>query len=142
MAVRREYPTIVPSYRGINIYQLTNAQVMTPAVGGSVYVELDSVQNMSEFRCLLVFVNITAIAGTWTIRPVTRMRLASFTVRHVILNSLSVAGRTTTGMIEVGYNCYSGANTLVADLVEVEFLKTAGLVGDSITVTSDALFYN
>lgn len=144
MAFRRSIPSEIAGFRGNIVFQLLVAQVSTPAVGASSYYEIDSGTIFSQWKCGLVFINITAIAGTWTIRLVTSLRMSSTAPphRHILQNQLSVVGRTTTGQIEVGYNAYSGVNTLLAEKVELEFAKTAGLVGDSITVNSDVVYYN
>lgn len=144
MAVRRFVPSEIGGFRGSIVYQFLVAQSSTPAVGASSYYELDSSAIFSQYKCGLVFINITAIAGTWTIRLVTSLRLSSTAPphRHILQNQLSVVGRTTTGQIEVGWNAYSGANTLLAEKMELEFAKTAGLAGDTVTVNADAVFYN
>lgn len=137
MAVRRFIPSEIVGFRGLIIYQW---RVATVAAADSFY-EIDSTQIFSQYKCGLVFINITAITGTWTFQLVTSLRLSSTAPphRHTLVNQLQVVGRTTTGKIEVGWNAYSGVNTLMAEKMEL-FLDNT--VAGSVTFDADVIFYN
>jgi len=137
MAFRRHIPATVSGFQGVIVYQGLVAQVS----GADAFYELDTSISFSQYKCGLVFINITAITGTWTFNLVTSLRLSSTAPphRHALLNSLSVVGRTTTGQIEVGWNAYAGVNTLLAEKLE---LFTDNTVAGSVTFNADWIFYN
>ncbi len=137
MAVKRFVPSEIWGFKGVIIYQWQAAAVTAV----DAFYELDSGEVFSQYKCGLIFIEITAITGTWSFSVQTSLRLSSTGAphRHTVQNQLSVAGRTTTGVIEVGWNAYSGVNTLLAEKMELFVDNTAA---GSVTFDADVIFYN
>lgn len=142
MATKRAVSTEIFGFKGVMIYQWQVATLVDTIDADPQYFSLDNGSLFQQYKCGIIFINVTAIGGTWQFRLFTSLRLSSTSPhRHLMLNTVQVVGRTTTGKFEVGWNAYSGANTLLADKVELEVDNTAG-APTTVTYSADVAFYN
>lgn len=145
MAVRREYPSELSVFKGKSLYQWqVNYSANVLGIGVADFLEIEPREIFPLYKCGLIFINITQILGTWRFRLYVELRVGSTgTHRHLILNQMSVSGRTTTGQINVGWNGYSGVNALLAEKIELAVECTALSLGEgSIGFDADVVFYN
>lgn len=144
MAVqKRTLLSLNPDYVGVQTLNVKEAGSFGGALSVS-YFDLSPGLNISQYKCCLVFVNVSAIVGTWDFKIATELLVAQVALGNSKFNppnTLNVLGVTATGALRVGYNMWSGLNTLMGDVGYLEVRNTAG-ASPSINITADAVLYN
>lgn len=134
----------VPDYYGIETLNAVDAGTVVSGVAAVSFFELAPGHNVSQFKCGLVFVNVSAIVGTWDFKIATELRVAQVALGNAKFNptnALTALGVTATGGQRVGFNLFSGVNTLLGDVVYLEVRNTAG-ASPTVTLSADSVLYN
>jgi hypothetical protein len=145
MAVqKRDYFSLNPAYVGIQSLNAVDAGTVVSGALAVSFFELAPGLNASQFKCALVFIDITAIVGTWTFTIATELRVAQVALGNAKFNPanvLAAVGVTTVTKQRVGFNLFSGVNTIIGDVVYLEVRNTAG-ASPTVTLSADAVLYN
>jgi hypothetical protein len=145
MAVQiRHLLSRVPVYCGIETLNAVDAGTVVSGALAVSFFDLAPGHNASQFKCALVFIDITAIVGTWTFTIATELRVAQVALGNAKFNPanvLAAAAVTTVSKQRAGFNLFSGVNTILGDVVYLEVRNTAG-ASPTVTLSADAVLYN
>ncbi len=131
-------------YVGVQALNAVDAGTVVSGVGAVSFFELAPGLNASQYKCCVVFVNVSGIVGTWNLWIATELRVAQVALGTSKFNPagmLIVTGLVTNGNQRVGYNLFSGVNAIVGDVVYLEVRNTAG-ASPTITLSADSILYN
>lgn len=134
----------IPDYYGIQNLNAVDAGTVVSGVAAVSFFELAPGHNASQFKVGLVFVNVSAIVGTWDFKIATELRVAQVALGNAKFNpanTLNAVGVTVTGGQRVGFNLFSGVTTLLGDVVYLEVRNTAG-ASPTVTLSADSVLYN
>jgi hypothetical protein len=133
-----------PDYYGLHTLNCVDAGTVVAGALAVSFFELAPAHNASQFRCGLVFINVSAIVGTWDFKIATELRVAQVALGNTKFNpanTLNALDVTATGAQRAGFNLWSGVNTLIGDVVYLEVRNTAG-ASPSVTISADAILYS
>ncbi|MCI0597336.1 MAG: hypothetical protein L0Z48_12470, partial [candidate division Zixibacteria bacterium] len=141
---KRTFFSLNPDYVGIQGLNLVDANTVISGVAAVSFFDLASRLQITQFKCCLIFIDITNIVGTWDFKIATELRIAQVALGTTKFNpagTLNSVGVTAVSKQRVGYNMWSGVNTIMGDVGYLEVRNTAG-ASPSVTLSADAVLYN